>query len=198
MGNHVGKDTKVINLHGKTLLPGFIDAHSHFSLTAIQLNQGFDISSPPFGAVSSMSDIITNVRTFIENNKIPAGKSVYGAGYSDIDIVDNRHPNRYDLDAISAVHPICLRHFSGHVITCNSLALTTAGYTDVTPDPPGGYIDHFPNGTITGVAREWAIIPLLKLATNFWNLTNDQINVAIQHYVSCGVTTVHDMLSSLI
>jgi len=198
MGRYIGKHTQMINLHGKTLLPGFVDAHSHFSLTAIQLNQGFDISSPPFGAVSSISDIITNVRNYIAANNIPVGKPIYGAGYSDIDLIDHRHPSKYDLDSITTEHPLCLRHFSNHVITCNSLALSIVGFNDTTPNPPGGYIDHFPNGTIHGVAREWAIIPLLKFATNFWNLTASQIDLATQHYLSCGVTTVHDMLNSLI
>jgi len=134
----VGKNTTVVNLHGKTLLPGFIDAHSHFSQTAIKMGQGFDLSSPPFGAVTSIVQIVENIKNYIINNNIPAGKIIYGGGYSDIDVVEHRHPSRFDLDGSSLVNPICITHFSGHMLACNSLALATAGYTDTTPNPLGG------------------------------------------------------------
>jgi len=135
---YVGKNTTVVNLHGKTLLPGFIDSHSHFSLTAIQMGQGFDLSPPPFGAVTSIAQIIDNIKSYITTNNIPAGKAIFGMGYSDIAVVEHRHPSRFDLDAISTVNPICVRHFSNHILACNSLALATIGYTDTTPNPAGG------------------------------------------------------------
>ena len=134
----VGKNTIVVNLHGKTLLPGFIDAHSHFSSTGLKIGQGFDISPPPFGTAASIVQIVENIKNYITNNNIPAGKIIYGGGYSDIDVVEHRHPSRFDLDGASLVNPICIRHFSGHMLACNSLALATAGYTDATPNPPGG------------------------------------------------------------
>ena len=102
------------------------------------MGQGFDLSSPPFGAVTSIVQIVENIKNYITNNNIPAGKIIYGGGYSDIDVVEHRHPSRFDLDGASLVNPICIRHFSGHMLACNSLALATAGYTDATPNPPGG------------------------------------------------------------
>jgi predicted amidohydrolase YtcJ len=120
------------------MLPGFIDGHSHFSSTAIKLAQGFDVSSPPFGAVTSIIDIVKNIQVYITTNNIAAGEIIFGTGYSDIALVEHRHPSRFDLDAASTVHPICIRHFSNHILACNSLALAQAGYTDTTPSPPGG------------------------------------------------------------
>jgi predicted amidohydrolase YtcJ len=134
----VAKNTTLINLHGKTIIPGFIDSHSHFSLTAIKLGQGFDLSPPPFGSVTSIAQIVENIKGYISQNNIPAGKIIYGLGYSDIDLIEHRHPSRYDLDAASTVNPICIRHFSNHILACNSLALAEVGYTDDTPNPPGG------------------------------------------------------------
>lgn len=153
IGKLIGKHTSLVNLHGKTLLPGLIDSHSHFSTTAIRLAQGFDLSPPPFGNVTSIPQITQNIKDYIINNNIPAGKIIYGSGYSDLDLIEHRHPSRYDLDVASTINPICVRHFSGHIIACNSLALSMVDYNDSTPDPSGGSIDHFSNGTIYGVTR---------------------------------------------
>ena len=62
MKYYSNKSTVLVDLKAKTMIPGFVDAHSHFSLTAIQMNQGFDLSPPPFGSVTSIADIITNIQ----------------------------------------------------------------------------------------------------------------------------------------
>jgi hypothetical protein len=63
-------------------MPGFYDAHSHFSLSAVSLTQGFDISSPPLGQVKNIADIIRNVKEYIAQNNISAGSKIYGMGYN--------------------------------------------------------------------------------------------------------------------
>jgi predicted amidohydrolase YtcJ len=150
---YIGPNTEVVNLWGKTLTPGFVDAHSHFGLTAVFLHLNFSISSPPFGNVTSIVQILQNVKDYIAAYNVPAGHKVYGYGYSDHDVAEHRHPTRYELDSISAVHPIILVHYSGHLLTANSLALAGAGYQDSSPNPAGGFLDHYPNGTLTGVVR---------------------------------------------
>lgn len=74
---NVGKDTKVANLRGKFLIPGFVDAHSHFSMTAVAQNLGFSISPPPFGSVTTIPQMLQNAKDYILNNNIPAGQKVY-------------------------------------------------------------------------------------------------------------------------
>ena len=112
MALYVGKDTKVIDLNGRTMLPGFIDPHCHFGLTGVFLNQKVNIQSPPFGRVKKIEDLLNILKDYIVNSKLPAGEVIYAEGYSDIDIEENRHPNRYELDWVSTEHPIFLRHFS--------------------------------------------------------------------------------------
>jgi predicted amidohydrolase YtcJ len=69
----IGPKTQIINLHGKTLMPGFVDSHSHFSFTAVRYAQGFDISPPPFGNVASIPQLLANLKDFIAKKNIPAG-----------------------------------------------------------------------------------------------------------------------------
>lgn len=73
----VGKNTKVVNLKGKALIPGFIDGHSHFSMTAVAQNLGFSISPPPFGSVTTIPQMLQNAKDYILNNNIQPGQKVY-------------------------------------------------------------------------------------------------------------------------
>jgi predicted amidohydrolase YtcJ len=77
----------MIDLQGKALMPGFIDPHSHFSLTAVRYAQGFDISPPPFGTVTSISQLLSNIKEYINTHYIPPGEVISAGGYSDIDMV---------------------------------------------------------------------------------------------------------------
>ena len=77
----IGENTKKVNLRKRTLVPGFYDAHSHYSLSAVLATQGFELFSAPFGNVTSIADIIANVKKYITDNNIPPGSNVYGSGY---------------------------------------------------------------------------------------------------------------------
>jgi predicted amidohydrolase YtcJ len=149
----IGSKTKLVNLRGKTLIPGLVDAHSHFSGTATRLSQGFNISPPPFGTVTSIPQLVAAIQAYVVANNIPAGQPISGGGYNDLDMIELRHPTRYELDAISTVNPIVLVHFSGHIVAANSLALQAVNYTNASSSPAGGVIDTFANGTVTGVCR---------------------------------------------
>lgn len=94
-GCYVGDNTQVVNLRSKTLLPGFIDGHSHFSLTSVVQSLGFSISPPPFGTVTSIAQMLQNAKDYIVNNNIPAGQKVYSEGYSDYQVIEHRHPTRF-------------------------------------------------------------------------------------------------------
>lgn len=94
------------------------------------------------------------------DNNVQPGQIITGFGYNDLDMIEKRHPTRYDLDSVSTVNPIMIEHFSGHLVVANSLALEMVNYTNTNSSARGGVIDTFPNGTITGVLREWAILDL--------------------------------------
>lgn len=174
-----------------------MDAHSHFSSTATRLAQGFNIAPPPFGPITSIPMLVDAIKAYVVANNIPAGQPISGTGYSDIDMVEGRHPTRYELDAISTVNPIVIGHFSGHIVAANSLALQLVNYQNASSGPAGSIIDTFPNGTITGVCREYGILPLnAAFGLSFAKLTPTQIQNAVDQYFSSGVTTTQDLMMS--
>ena len=197
VNKYIGKNTNVVNLQGRTMIPGLIDAHSHFGGTATKLAQGFNISPPPFGTISSIPLLLAELSRYITANNIQPGTTIYGSGYSDIDFAERRHPTRYELDSVSAVNPIVLEHFSGHIVVANSIALAAVNYVSPSSSPAGGVLDVFANGTITGVAREYAILPLQSVfSTALSSLTPAQIQNAVNAYFSSGVTTTQDLAMS--
>lgn len=127
----------MVNLHRKTLMPGIIDAHSHFSMVATLEAQGFDITPPPFGKVSSIPILLETLTNYAVEKDLPPGVPIFGSGYSDIGMEEKRHPTRFELDSVSTVNPIVLVHFSSHIAVANSLALSLANITEQTVIPGG-------------------------------------------------------------
>lgn len=183
----VDKDTEVQDLAGRTLIPGFIDAHGHFPGTGMALF-GVDINSPPIGTITSMDEMMQAVASKVADT--PTGEWVLGIGYDDSLIVEKRHPTRAELDAISTEHPIFLVHVSGHLGVANSLALEKVSYDRNTPNPDGGEIVKDPDGEPNGLLLETAAMPVQMLAMNFG--VGDffkMIRYASDEYAAVGVTT---------
>ena len=144
---------RVVDLGGRALLPGFIDAHGHFPGAGIYAVH-VDLNSPPIGALENMGELVARLRE--RAAETPAGDWITGWGYDDTLIAEKRHPTRTDLDAASTEHPIVLFHISGHLVTTNSLALEQIGIDRDTPDPVGGVIRHDAAGEPDGVLEESA------------------------------------------
>ena len=125
-----GADTRLIELGERALLPGFIDAHGHFTSVARNAEL-LDLSSPPVGGVSTIEDIVRLLRDRIERQQIASGEFIFGYGYDDSLLAEQRHPTRDDLDRASRNHPIIIRHVSGHLLAANSAALDVAGISAV-------------------------------------------------------------------
>ena len=188
-----GEDTRVIELGERALLPGFIDAHGHFAGVARYVDM-LDLSSPPVGDVSSVDDIVIKLQRRIENLNIPAGELVYGYGYDDSLLAEQRHPNRDDLDRASTDHPIVIRHVSGHLLAANSMALLEAGVGANSTDPAGGIIRRRPGSDDPdGVMEETAM--------QFFPGTGELLTAqrqselrreAVQIYAGYGITTIQD------
>src|SRR5262245_21634457 len=148
----IGPKTKIVDLAGKTLLPGFYAAHDHFpSLGRVALYD-VDLNSPPIGTIRTMDQLVAALRE--KAARTPAGQWVVGRGYDDTLLAEQRHPTRQDLDRASAEHPIWIIHTSGHLGVANSRALTLAKIDKNTPQPAGGAIRHDTAGEPTGVIEE--------------------------------------------
>ena len=155
----VGSDAEVVNLAtisskkvelgGKTLLPGFIDAHSHPAQAGVMHLRMVDCD------LRSISAIQAALRE--RAAKTPAGEWVLGFKYDDTKIADGRPLTIADLDAALPDHPVHIEHRGGHTVYCNSLGFLRAGIDLKTPDPAGGKIDHDPvTGKLSGRVAESA------------------------------------------
>ncbi|MFJ9613740.1 amidohydrolase [Streptomyces noursei] len=153
----IGPDTRVVDLHGATLLPGINDSHLH--------GCAFGMSTPPLSldlghpAVSSLSDVAEGVREAV--GLVPVGQWITGhgwdTGYLDECVSDpSRLPSRHDLDAVSPDHPVVLYSFSGHATWVNSKALELIGIDRHSVAPPGGAIVVDEAGEPTGLLHEGA------------------------------------------
>ena len=184
----IGTDTHVVNLGGKTMLPGFYAAHDHFPGSGSVAVTSVDLNSPPIGQVSTMEELISALRE--RASTTPTGEWIRGSGYDDTLLAEQRHPTREDLDAASSEHPIFIAHTSGHLGVANSLALELADLTSSTPDPPGGVIQRDPNtGELNGVFEESGglVSRLIPPPTREQQL--EALRWAVQDYVEDGVTT---------
>jgi hypothetical protein len=191
----IGPSTNVVDLKGKTLLPGFIDAHGHFPESGVNALYKVDVNSPPIGTTKTIADIIARLK--VKAQQTPKGQWVQGFGYDDTLLAEKRHPTRDDLDAISTDHPIWVSHVSGHFGAANSLALQMINITEETPDPKGGVIRRYP-GTQkpNGVLEENALFQMLR-GIPPWSREQGfaAIATAAKEYLSKGVTTAQSGLT---
>lgn len=184
-------NTKLVNLHGKTLMPGFYDAHSHFQASGEAYLTKVQLQSPPIGTIKNMAELLAALS---ERAAVTApGGWVQGMGYDDIELAEKRHPIVTDLDTVSTTLPIVITHFSGHNVVVNSVALALANITIDTPDPTGGQIGRFTDGTPNGQLWENAmslVSPLVPGITNQQRL--EALALASDIYAARGVTTANN------
>ena len=147
----IGPDTKVLDLTGKTVVPGFIDAHLHPQAIYPDDSPWATVELGP-EKVRSIDELVAALKRKAE--KTPAGMLVVGSRYQETKL--GRHPTRHDLDRASTNHPILISHSSGHQSVCNSLALQLAQVTRDTSDPPGGRFLRDDRGELTGRLQERA------------------------------------------
>jgi predicted amidohydrolase YtcJ len=184
----VTAETQVVDLGGRTLMPGFIDAHGHFpgsGATALVA----DLFSPPLGPINNIPELLQALRKQLDH---PApGDWVQGLGYDDTLLVEKRHPTRAELDQVSTDHPVVASHISGHMVVANSLALELAGIDASTEDPVGGVIGRMPgsmepNGLLEETARLGIVAMLQDMGVvDIYTL----VSAAVDQYASRGVTT---------
>ena len=189
-------ETIVVDLQGKTIVPGFYDSHSHMVYSGMQAVSTVDLNSPPLGKMNAIADIKAALTARLANT--PAGGWVQGSNYDDTLLAEKRHLTRADLDAVSATAPIYVTHSSGHIAVANSAALAQAGITAATADPAGGKIGRDANGEPNGVLYEqsaWGQVQGL-----IPQLSNEQMfqaaGMAAGIYAANGVTTANSGAST--
>jgi len=190
-----GDTTKVVDLGGKTLIPSFIDPHSH--IAAYEFAWGLPVlNPPPVGDVEAIADIVAKLKAYVASKQLAPGTLVIGTGYDDSLLKERRHPIREELDQVSSEHPVMIVHTSGHLISANTAALKLVGYSKATPDPKGGVIRRDAKGEPDGVCEELAAMPFLMIVKPHpleQQLKNfDEIQA---YYASLGVTTAQDGIS---
>lgn len=187
--------TVVTDLEGKTMLPGFVDAHSHFPTSGLIPDIGVDVNSPPIGDIENIPQLIEALKKKAAKTK--KGEKVFGLGYDDTKLAERRHPDRHDLDKVSTEHPVFVLHISGHYAAANTRALEMLGVDKNTKDPEGGSFHRDPEtGEPDGVIEETAVEIALEKGAQFslqQKLTI--IRAGSKDYAAAGVTTAQNGLA---
>lgn len=185
-----GEQARVVDLAGRTVVPGFIDAHGHFPGEGVW-EVVVDLRSPPMAAVEDIHGLVQRLGS--RADATPEGEWVVGMGYDDTLLIEGRHPTRRDLDRASTRHPIAILHVSGHLAVLNTAALAEVGIDRNTPDPAGGVIRRNRKGRPNGVLEEEAMHPIEKLVLSPSPLDSLRIvRSASERYLSVGVTTAQN------
>jgi predicted amidohydrolase YtcJ len=191
-----GAKTRLVDLAGKTMLPGFVDPHGHVFNTGIQAISA-NLLPRPDGAVNTIPELQATLKDWVEKNAKITGqyKWVIGFGYDDAQLKEQRHPTRDDLDKVSSELPVVIVHQSGHLAVMNSKALEMLGINAQSKDPKGGVI-RLQQGTQqpNGVLEENAFFgPFFGLMSKLDPDANKALFAAgVNLYKSFGYTTAQE------
>lgn len=178
--------TKLVDLKGKCVVPGFIDSHQHMGMQAFNAIS-IDCRYPN---VKSIDDILKKIEDIRKD--LPKGAWIRGWGYNETLLAEKRHPERFDLDKAAPDNPVFLIRVCGHVSANNTCALNLAGIDDHSPDPSGGEIVHNEKGLCTGVVKEKAHNMLLKAALPAEDELLKGMKAVSDRITKEGITSVHE------
>jgi len=200
--------TTIVDLGGKTLMPGFIDAHSHFPASHMATT-GLDLAAPPVGTVDTIATLLARISaaaTIRGNNAW-----LLGFNYDDALLREGRHPTRIELDAAAPHNPVYLSHSSGHMGVANSRALSALGIDWQSPDvnlsvqlndqqsaertnnAAHALIGRDTSGLANGLLQEGAAPTLSSLLKHIpRSRLLDVLFAARDAYLASGVTTVQN------
>ena len=186
----IGKDTKVIDLKGRTVLPGFIDTHVHAT------EFGRSLAWIDLRGVQSIREIQEKLKKRVQETS--KARWIMGRGWDQERLAEGRYPTRWDLDDYSRENPVVFTRVCGHVCVMNSKALELTGITAKTTPPPGGQIDKDPKtGEPTGILRENAMDLVWKaMPPPSEEELTEAATLACQKAVEAGLTSLHWMIYS--
>ncbi len=188
------KDQRIHDLAGKTMLPGFIDAHSHFS-AALHTSRGLDLWNKNLPPIRTVADLQQAIRTYLAAPATSGQASdwVMVWQYDPEILAEKRHITRAELDALSPYQPLVVMHVSLHGAVANSAALAAAGINDETKAPAGGIMGRDADGELNGLLLETAMFALLANAPKASDADNlHALESAQQRYFAEGYTHAQD------
>ena len=190
-----GKGHQMVDLQGKTLVPGFIDGHAHFGAFGAQAITA-NLLAAPDGNCNSIDELIAELKRWHNENGIEKTQGwIIGMGFDDAVLAEKRFPTRHDLDQVSTEVPVMTVHISGHFTSVNTKGLEVLGITADTPNPNGGLIRREQDGkTPNGVLEELAAIPgMIKAITPGTPELNDlYLDAGQKMAASFGYTTAQE------
>lgn len=188
-----GDSTQMKDLQGKTLLPGFLDAHSHYFNSLLVANQ-CKLYAPPSGPAKDVESIIAALKNYAAERKIPKGEMIMGYGYDENVMPNGRLLNRDDLDAAFPDNPVRIDHVSMHGCVLNSLAMKQYGYDANFKTPPGGVCVRKPGTNEPyGLIMETAFMPVVEKTAPMTREQEIAFTKAGQMlYAEAGITTAQD------
>ncbi|HUU38500.1 MAG TPA: amidohydrolase [Candidatus Desulfaltia sp.] len=187
IGRLIGRDTRVLDLAGNLVLPGFIDSHTHF------LDGGLALLNIRLREAKSREEFVARVRD--KAKELPKGEWILNGDWDQQQFDPPELPRREWIDEVTPGHPVCVNRHDGHMVLVNSLALKIAGITAVTPSPPGGEIvKDSRTGEPTGILKDAAI----ELVTKYIPAPSSETRLkaaeaALRLAAENGVTSTHDM-----
>ncbi len=191
-------EAKEVDLKGKTMLPGFLDAHSHYINSLWVANQ-CQLYAPPSGPGEDVESIVATLKQFVKDRNIQKGEMISAYGYDDTVMPDGNLLNRDILDKAFPDNPVRVDHVSMHGTVLNSLALNKYGINKDTKTPPGGVIVRKP-GTQEpyGLIMETAFLPIMEQSDSMTPEQEIEASKAGQMlYAKAGITTAQEGASHI-
>jgi hypothetical protein len=180
-----GPDTKVVELGGKFVMPGFNDAHTHLA------SGGFEKLTVNLVGVKSLDEFRERIRAKVE--KAEPNAWIVGGGWDETLWPVKAVPSRWDIDEVTTDHPVFLQRVDGHIAVANTRALQLASVTLASKEPAGGKIDRDPNGQPTGILRETARDAVLAVIPKpNHDKRRAAIEAALAEAAEWGVTSAQD------
>ena len=182
--------TRQMDLEGKTVVPGFIDAHTHLGYSGLRHLTRLDCDSRTIEAIKGA------IRAYAQET--PVGEWVAGFKYDDTKTAEGRALTRGDLDEVAPDNPVFIEHRGGHTAYVNSLAFERAGIAEDAPDPPGGHRGRDASGRLNGKLEENAAFAMGKLLPSDFSReqAREGVRLITEMMARSGVTSAHDALGS--
>lgn len=183
-------DAEPIDLQGATLMPGFVDGHSHLASVGQHLSQNCDLMG-----CTGFDDLLGRIRAFREKRRLVNGQPINARGYDPAVMAEGQHPTARLLDSLGIDNPIRCVHISGHVAAVNTRAMELAGVLEPGYTvPKDGFAGRDENGNLNGYFEEAAMAPFKPFFTG--DTSDEAVEAGIleaqELYIRNGFTTVQD------
>lgn len=184
---YAGPETEVIDLEGKTAMPGIIDSHTHPTGIA----EGYlkvNCRAPPVRNIKDLQNLVA-----AKVKEVEPGVWIQGTAYNDSKLEERRQMTRWELDVVAPDNPVILTSDTGHQCIVNSLALEIAGISKDSQDPPGGEYDRDDNGEPTGLIYEMAMSEVRKHIPPYTVAeVRESYRKVVDQFSKWGITSTHN------